>query len=85
MGMRLRLRQDFDISRFSPMDRVIATALKEYGIVMADNGISGLVVADDDPRWNQDDLTKLGGSMTLKDFIPVNSGPIIDENGKPVE
>ncbi len=81
MGQRLRLRADFDASKFSKMDQVIVTCLKTYGIVVADNGISGLVVADDDRRWNQDDLQHLGGSLRLSDFIPVNSGPIIDSSG----
>jgi hypothetical protein len=81
MGMRLRLRGDFDGSKFSKMDQVIITCLKTYGMVAADNGISGLVVADDDRRWNQDDLQRLGGSLRLLDFIPVNSGPIIDSSG----
>ncbi len=81
MGMRLRLRPDFDASSYSAMNQTIVTTLKNYGLVLADNGISGLVVADDDPRWNQDDLTKLGNAMTLNDFIPVNSGPIIDSTG----
>ena len=81
MGMRLRLRGDFDASKFSKMDQVIVTCLKTYGIVVADNGISGLVVADDDRRWNQDELEHLGSSLRLSDFIPVNSGPIIDSSG----
>ena len=85
MGMRLRLRSDFDASGYSAMNQTIITTLKNYGIVLADNGISGLVVADDDPRWNQDDLIKLGGSLTLNDFIPVNSGPIIDGSGQPAQ
>ena len=81
MGMRLRLRGDFDASKFSKMDQVIVTCLKTYGLVVADNGISGLVVADDDRRWNQDELQHLGSSLRLSDFIPVNSGPIIDSSG----
>ncbi len=81
MGMRLRLRPDFDASKFSKMDQVIVTCLKTYGLVAADNGISGLVVADDDRRWNQEDLQQLASSLRLSDFIPVNSGPIIDSSG----
>lgn len=82
MGMRLRLRADFDASGYSPMNQTIITTLKTYGLVLADNGISGLVVADDDPRWSGDDLQKLGNALTLRDFIPVNTGPIIDASGQ---
>ena len=38
MGQRFRLRRSFDISGFSPEARVILTALKEYGMMLADNG-----------------------------------------------
>ena len=50
MGMRLRLKASYDISPFSANIQVILTALKKYGMIMADNGsamyISG---APDDP------------------------------------
>ena len=85
MGMRLRLRPDFDTRPFSAINQTIAVALKTYGIVLTDNGKSGLVVADSDTRWNTDDLNMLGGSITLNDFIPVNSGPIIDSSGADVQ
>jgi len=39
MGERFRLRQDFDISGFSKDAQVVLTALKRYGMIMADNGI----------------------------------------------
>ena len=38
MGMRLRLRADYDLSTFSPEARVILQALKKYGMIVADNG-----------------------------------------------
>jgi hypothetical protein len=38
MGMRLRLKSSYDISSFSPNVQVILTALKQYGMIMADNG-----------------------------------------------
>ncbi len=39
MGERLRLRQDFDISGFSPAVQAILKGLKKYGLFVADNGI----------------------------------------------
>jgi hypothetical protein len=48
MGERFRLRASFDISGYSPADQVILQALKDYGMIVADNGsgwyISGLNV-----------------------------------------
>ena len=38
MGMRMRLKADYDISSFPPQAKVILTALKNYGMIMADNG-----------------------------------------------
>src|SRR5207302_2229385 len=37
MGMRVRLKADFDVTPFSPAVRVILTALKKYGMFLADN------------------------------------------------
>jgi hypothetical protein len=81
MGQRFYLRPDFPAIGLDPVALTIVRCLQLYGIVIADNGISGLVVANDDPRWDQTMLTNLGGSMTLNDFTPVNSGPIIDSGG----
>lgn len=81
MGMRLRLRPDFDAKPYSAMNQTIVEAMKTYGIVVADNGMTGLVTSDNDSRWNADDLHMLSVSLTLNDFIPVNTGPIIDSTG----
>ncbi len=40
MGARFRLRSDFDDSGYSPQTRVVITAMKQYGLVLADNGSS---------------------------------------------
>lgn len=85
MGMRLRLRPDFDESGYSPINQTILHTMKTYGLVLADNGTSGMVTGDDDPRWDGDDLLKLARALTLNDFLPVNSGPIIDATGQAVQ
>ena len=51
MGMRLRLKAGFDISSFSPRNQVILKALKKYGMIMADNGMSMSVTGAPDDRW----------------------------------
>jgi hypothetical protein len=38
MGMRLRLKASFDISTFRAANQVILTAVKNYGMIVADNG-----------------------------------------------
>ena len=40
MGLRLRLRADYDISDYPAKVQVILRALKKYGMIVADNGAS---------------------------------------------
>ncbi len=80
-GMRLRLRPDFNPGGLSRINQTIVRAFKTYGIVLADNGGSGYVTGDDDIRWNPDDLRKLSNTLTLSDFVAVNTGKIIDSEG----
>ena len=57
-------------SETSPQAAIIITALRDYGIILADNGSSGGLAGTPDARWN-DDLRCLR-SLTLADFEPVN-------------
>lgn len=50
MGERLRLRPDFDVSSFSPEARAILTALKRYGMFVADNGVEWAISLAPDER-----------------------------------
>ena len=59
MGMRMRLKADYDISSFPPQAKVILTALKNYGMIMADNGSNLFLTGAPDDRWNNDDLSTL--------------------------
>ncbi len=59
MGMRVRLRAGYDISPFPPQARTILTALKTYGMLLADNGSGWFVSGAPDSRWNDDDLNTL--------------------------
>jgi hypothetical protein len=59
MGMRLRLKASYDISSFPAQAQVILAALKQYGMIMADNGSSMYISGDPDNRWNNDDLGSL--------------------------
>ena len=60
MGVRFRLRADFDISSFSPTNQIILRALKKYGMMIADNGSAWFLSGAPDSRWNNDDLHNLG-------------------------
>jgi hypothetical protein len=50
MGERLRLRKDFDVSRFPPHVQAILKGLKKYGMMVADNGIEWAVSIAPDSR-----------------------------------
>jgi hypothetical protein len=59
MGMRIRLKASFDISGYSAVNRIILTAMKEYGMILADNGGYFYFQGASDPRWNDSDLANL--------------------------
>lgn len=59
MGQRFRLKAAYDISGFSPQVQVILTAMKRYGIILADNGSAWYISGAPDERWNNDVLQEL--------------------------
>jgi hypothetical protein len=59
MGLRLRLKASVNISGFPPQDQVILTALKIYGMIVADNGSNWYISGAPDSRWNDDVLNQL--------------------------
>jgi hypothetical protein len=65
MGLRVRLKASVDISGFGPQARVILTALKRYGMLLADNGSPWYVTGAPNASWDDDqlhDLQQLHGS-----------------------
>jgi hypothetical protein len=67
-----------------PQAQVLITAMRNYGLIVADNGITGGMVATADARWNDADLACLV-NLHLTDFEPVNvSGKMIDLNSSQV-
>jgi hypothetical protein len=59
MGQRLRLRRDYDISRFPRQARVVLRALKRYGMILADNGAPWYISGAPHRGWDNDDLHSL--------------------------
>jgi hypothetical protein len=64
----------------SPQAAIIITALRNYGIILADNGQTGGLIGTPDARWNNSDLGCLG-SLILSDFEPVNVSSIMVNSG----
>lgn len=75
MGTRLRLKASFDISSYPADDQVILTAMKTYGLILADNGSAIFVSGAPDPRWNNTNLNLLK-NITASDFEVVQMGTI---------
>jgi hypothetical protein len=72
--MRIRLKADFDISGFSPANQVILTAMKQYGMILADNGGYFYFQGAPDPRWDDNDLNNLD-SIGSENFEVVQMNP----------
>ena len=82
MGTRLRLKAAFDISSFSAQNQVILTALKKYGMILADNGSAIYISGEPDNRWNNDDLGQLK-TIVGSDFEVVQMGDVYSNSNAP--
>ncbi len=61
MGLRVRLKASVDISGYPRDARVLLTAPKRYGMILADNGSPWYVTGAPDPRWDDDAMHALHG------------------------
>ncbi len=64
---------------YSPQAAIIITGFQNYGIILADNGMSGGLIGTPDARWNDDDLSCLT-NISLGDFEPVNVSSLMVSN-----
>ncbi len=76
MGERFRLHSDFDVSAYPKDDQVILQALKDYGMIVADNGGNWFLSGTPSSRWNTDDLSRLT-ELTGSDFEAVDLTPVV--------
>jgi len=82
MGMKLRLKANYDISGFSTKVQVILSALKKYGMIMADNGSAMYLSGAPDDRWDNDDLHNLS-QVPASAFEVVKMSPIYTGSNVP--
>ena len=79
MGLRVRLRASYDTSGLSAQARVIADALKRYGMILADNGSPWYVSGASDPQFDDDVMHELGvitgRDLEVVDTTGLVSGP----------
>jgi hypothetical protein len=75
MGLRVRLKRSISTAGLPSQARVVALALKRYGMILADNGSPWFISGAPDPRWNNDALHLLG-RLTGRDFEVVDTGSL---------
>jgi len=77
MGLRVRLKAGYVTSALSPHARVIAAALKQYGMILADNGSPWYVSGVSDPAFDDDVLHELG-AITGADLEVVDTSGLVN-------
>jgi hypothetical protein len=82
MGTRLRLQASFDVSSYSASNQVILNAMKQYGLILADNGSAMYISGAPDDRWNNSDLHLLDGA-TAADFDVIQISPLYTSSNIP--
>lgn len=76
MGLRVRLKASFDISGFPPQTQAVLLALRQYGMIVADNGTGGYVSGAPDPAWDDDDLHSMHD-------VPASAFEVVDTSTLP--
>jgi hypothetical protein len=59
MGMRFRLKRSYPIAGFPRQARIVLQALKEYGMIVSDNGSNWYLSGAPSPKWSNDQLHTL--------------------------
>jgi hypothetical protein len=75
MGLRVRLKASVNIAGLPPQARIVAQALKTYGMILADNGSNWYIGGAPSPHWSNDQLHALGG-LTGSDFEVVDTSKL---------
>jgi hypothetical protein len=75
MGLRVRLKASVNISHLPRQARIVAQALKTYGMILADNGSPWYISGAPSPHWNDDALHELG-ELTGRDFQVVDTSSL---------
>lgn len=76
MGLRLRLKASVELSHLPAQARVVAEAMKTFGVVVADNGSAWYLSGAPDPRWHNDALSALS-SLHGGDFEAVETSSLM--------
>jgi hypothetical protein len=75
MGLRVRLKASVNISGLPFQARVVAQALKRYGMILADNGSPWFISGAPDRHWSNDALHVLD-RLSGRDFEVVDTSSL---------
>jgi hypothetical protein len=76
MGQRFRLKASYDISKAPRQARIVLTALKQYGMILADNGSDWYISGSPSSGWDNEQLNALKG-------VPGSAFEVVDESALP--
>ena len=80
LGARLRLKASKDISFAGPHARKVLQAMKDYGVIFADNGGHGMITGTNDARWShyespiRVEFASAFSQVSLSDFEVIKLG-----------
>src|SRR5207302_1985312 len=77
MGARFRLKSTFDISSFGSEAKVVLTAFKHYGLIVADNGSDWFFQGTEDAGWNTAAYDTMVSQLKT---VPASAFEAIDES-----
>jgi hypothetical protein len=75
MGLRVRLKRGVSLRGLPRQARIVAQAMKTYGLLLADNGSPWFVSGAPDRHWSNDDLHALG-RLRGSDFEVVDTSSL---------
>ncbi len=75
MGLRVRLKRGVSLRGLPRQARIVAQAMKTYGMLLADNGSPWFVSGAPDRHWSNDDLHTLG-RLRGSDFEVVDTSSL---------
>jgi hypothetical protein len=77
MGARFRLKSNFSISTFGVQAQVVLTAMKHYGLIVADNGSNWYFQGSMDAGWNSGPYPAMISELKS---VPASAFEAIDES-----
>jgi hypothetical protein len=77
MGARFRLKASYDTSGFSAQSQVVLTAMKHYGLIVADNGSNWYFTGTQDAGWNNEPYATMVAQLKT---VPASAFEAIDES-----